>query len=251
MSLRPFFSYYGSAWRRAPLYPSPGAVIIEPFAGAAGYATRYPSRRVILNDSNPEICGVWRYLIRTPAPEILALPDVPAGATTYDLPFPCPEARDLAGWWLDKAEVRPRRSPTRWMREYSHRKSEFWGAEVRAMLARQVAAIRHWEVREGSYEGLGDLWSLDATWFVDPPYEKAGTRYAHGSAGIDYAALALWCRDLAAAPCRSVIVCEQEGAAWLPLGPLGVVKSRRGHSREVWWGDGPRQCDIFEEVGDE
>lgn len=250
MNLRPFFSYYGSAWRRAPLYPRPrtGDVIVEPFAGSAGYATRYPDRRVILNDSNPVICGIWRYLIRTPAAEILALPDVPEGATTADLPFPCQEARDLAGFWLDKGEVRPRRSQTRWMRIYADREAEFWGPYTRAMLARQVEAIRHWEVREGSYETLGDVWHMGATWFVDPPYQVRGGRYVHSNAGIDYEALAGWCRELADAPHRAVIVCEQEGAEWLPFSPLATVRSRSGYSREVWWGDGPMQCDIFREM---
>lgn len=246
MRLRPFFSYYGSAWRRAPLYPGPGAVIVEPFAGSAGYATRYPSRRVILNDSNPVICGVWRYLIRTPAAEILALPDVPAGATTYDLPFPCQEARDLAGFWLDRGRIRPCRSQTRWMRTYADRASEFWSSCARAMLARQVEAIRHWEVREGSYLDLDDLRGERATWFVDPPYQVRGGRYVHSNAGIDYEALAAWCRELADAPHRAVIVCEQEGAKWLPFGPLATVRSRAGYSREVWWGDGPQQLSLLE-----
>lgn len=235
MSLRPFFSYYGSAWRRSLLYPRPGRAIIEPFAGAAGYATRYPDRAVTLCDLNPVIVGIWRYLIRTSAAEILALPDVPLGASTYDLPFPCSEARDLAGFWLDKGEVRPRRRATRWMREYGHRANEFWGPTVRAMLARQVEEIRHWTVREGSYESLGDLWGQEATWFIDPPYQARGHRYACGSDRIDYEAMGAWCRELASAPHRRVIVCEQEGAQWLPFCALASVRSRVGYSAEVWW----------------
>ena len=40
--LRPFFCYYGGKWRAAPKYPPPEHdTIVEPFAGAAGYATRY------------------------------------------------------------------------------------------------------------------------------------------------------------------------------------------------------------------
>jgi len=44
--LRPFWRYYGGKWRAAPRYPAPRHdLIIEPFAGAAGYAMRYPDQK--------------------------------------------------------------------------------------------------------------------------------------------------------------------------------------------------------------
>ena len=40
-ALLPFWAYYGGKWRSAPRYPAPvHGRIIEPFAGAAGYAMR-------------------------------------------------------------------------------------------------------------------------------------------------------------------------------------------------------------------
>ena len=53
-ALKIFFSYFGGKWRAAPHYPAPTEPhIIEPFAGAAGYAMRYPERKVTLIDADP------------------------------------------------------------------------------------------------------------------------------------------------------------------------------------------------------
>ena len=49
--LKPFFSYFGGKWRTAKHYPGPSRdLIIEPFAGSAGYSVRHPHKAVILND---------------------------------------------------------------------------------------------------------------------------------------------------------------------------------------------------------
>jgi site-specific DNA-adenine methylase len=51
MSLRPFFTYTGGKYRLAPRYPEPRHnLIIEPFAGSAGYSLRHPEREVLLID---------------------------------------------------------------------------------------------------------------------------------------------------------------------------------------------------------
>ena len=71
MNLRPFFCYYGGKWRAAPKYPAPEHdTIVEPFAGAAGYATRYPDRKVVLVERDPVIAGLWRYLTKVSPAEI-------------------------------------------------------------------------------------------------------------------------------------------------------------------------------------
>ena len=50
--LRPFFGYYGGKWRDAVKhYPAPQFdIVMEPFAGSAGYALRYAERNVVLCD---------------------------------------------------------------------------------------------------------------------------------------------------------------------------------------------------------
>lgn len=58
MGVKPFFSYFGGKWTLAPRYPKPEhGTIVEPFAGSAGYAIRYPDREVILVERAPVIEG--------------------------------------------------------------------------------------------------------------------------------------------------------------------------------------------------
>ncbi len=237
--LRPFFPYYGSKWRAFDLYPAPGPVIVEPFAGSAGYATRYPDRRVLLIDSDPVIAGLWAYLIRATPAELLRIPDVPAGATVFDVAWPCEEARWLAGFWLTPGVFHPALKASSWAIN-NPGAGRFWGAAVRERLAAQVPAIRHWEIRNCSYADAPDV---EATWFVDPPYQVHGRKYRHSSKRIDYANLGAWC----AARRGCVTVCEQEGATWLPFQPLGDIRaSTRGGvgrvSREVVWRGGASHC---------
>ena len=243
-SLRPFFGFYGGKWRDAVKhYPPPTHdVIVEPFAGSAGYSLRYYDRRVILYEIDPVLCAVWDYLIRVKPSEILSIPDVPlakddqalngqplADWTVEDMDIP-QEARWLVGFWMNRGTASPRKRPSKWMRD-GIRPGSFWGDRVRRTIAGQVEAIRHWEIRECSYTGITEY--PRATWFVDPPYQVAGKHYKHGSEGIDFAHLGEWCQ------CREgqVIVCENEGADWLPFRDLADVKTTRAgqRSKEVIW----------------
>lgn len=214
--MRPFFGFYGGKWRDAlKHYPPPDHdTVVEPFAGSAGYAVRYAGRRVILGEIDPVIYGVWEYLISVKASEILAIPDVEPGQSVNDLPIP-QEARWLVGFWLNRGASRPRIGPSAWMRD-GIRPGSFWGERVRQMIATQVDLVRHWEVHNTSYEDLP--FSGKATWFIDPPYQKQGQHYRFGAARIDYPALGEWCRTRQG----QVIVCENEGADWLPFTPLAV-----------------------------
>lgn len=232
MSLRPFFSYYGSKWRAAPRYPVPRFdTIIEPFAGSAGYSLRYPSRRVVLVDSDPVIARLWRWLIAAQPGEILALPDLEADQRVDDLRI-CQEARWLIGFWVAKGTTRPRPARSAWMRR-GHRPEQYWGPAIRQRLAAQVAFIRHWQVIEGDYTGSP---TVTATWFIDPPYQRAGVHYRHGSAGINYKALALWCRGRSG----QTMVCEAIGADWLPFELWARIKANESKtggkvSAEALW----------------
>lgn len=228
--LRPFFCYYGGKWRSAPRYPKPEYdTIIEPFAGAAGYATRYANHRVILVERDAGIAALWRYLIAVRADEIRRLPDVPEGGTTDDLQVST-EARSLIGFWLNKGASTPHKSPSSWMRA-GIRPDSYWGPAVRERLSRQVERIRHWEVVEGSYEEAPDI---EASWFIDPPYERMGKFYRERV--VDYVELATWCQ----ARKGQAIVCEAEGATWLPFKPFGPLKGtpgegRVGYTQEACW----------------
>ena len=223
--LRPFFGFYGGKWRDAPRnYPRPKhATIVEPFAGSAGYALRYPEKAVVLCERDPQIAAVWRYLIATSAAEIREIPDIPLDGTVDDLSIP-EEAKWLVGLWLNRAASSPRKSPSKWMRS-KIRPGSFWGQRVRSTIANQVDAIRHWQLIEGDYTSC-DM-SGPATWFIDPPYQKAGKHYRRGSKEIDFLALAKWCRERDG----QVIVCENDGADWLPFRALDDVKTTRAGRR--------------------
>jgi site-specific DNA-adenine methylase len=230
-SLRPFFGYYGGKWRdAAALYPAPTSrTIVEPFAGSAGYSLRHADREIILCDIDPIIAGLWRYLISVTQQEIMSLPDVRDGQTVDDLNL-CQEARWLIGFWLNRAATRPRKSPSKWMRDRI-RPGSFWGDRVRRTISAQLDSIRHWKIYECSYTDCPG--SRPATWFIDPPYIHAGRHYAFGSANIDYSSLASWCLSRPG----EVIVCENAGAEWLPFKELASVKTTRANrrSKEVYW----------------
>lgn len=222
--------YYGSKASFAHMYAVPRFdTIVEPFAGGASYSLRYPWHRVILVDMDERLIAVWRYLTSSVAEaRIRALPTLPRGACVDEIPSLCNEERWLIGWWIHTGDHAPRNRPSPHMRGGS----DFWGEERRERLARVSRMVTHWEVRLGSYE---DVENVQATWFVDPPYQAAGRRYRFGSSRIDYGRLSSWCR----ARRGQVIVCENEGANWLPFERMTVVNGvARKPSVEVVW-NGP------------
>ena len=230
-SLRPFFAFYGGKWRIAPRYPEPVFdTIVEPFAGSAGYSLRHADRDVVLVERDPVIASVWRFLLSASAEQIRSLPDVEEGQTTADLDVE-EGARSLIGFWLNKGVASPRKRPSAWMRS-GIRPGSFWGPQVRERIASQVDSIRHWRLVEGdAVEVMRALPNLDATWFVDPPYENKGRHYACSS--VDYDALGAACRQLRG----QVIACEQVGARWLPFQHLVDAKANHATKRSaeaVW-----------------
>lgn len=230
--IRPLFSFFGAKWRLAPHYPKPEyGMIVEPFAGSAGYSCRYPDRQIILVERDPVIAELWRWLIRASSAEVLALPLLEKGCVVpADLH---PAAATLIGFWCNKAATYPRRRITgTWGERYP---DQFWGENIRARVARDVEHIRHWHVIEGDYFAAPNF---RATWFVDPPYvgrqvaskysseggpqmRAVGDRYRFGTRAIDYRRLGAWCRERHGL----VIACEAAGADWLPFRHFAHAKS--------------------------
>ena len=188
--LRPFFSYFGGKWRAAPKYPAPShKTIIEPFAGSAGYATRYPERDVLLVEKNHKIASIWRYLISADEDRILNLPDI--GADGVDAHCDLEDSEKwLIGLWISKGTSAPRKTPSAWVRSGTHPNSS-WGPAIRERIASQVQYIRHWIIIEGDYTEAPDE---PATWFIDPPYRVRGTGYPESSKIINFDNLGEWCR---------------------------------------------------------
>jgi hypothetical protein len=222
MILKPFFSFFGSKWRLAPEYPPPQHdTIIEPFAGSAGYSLHHPEREIILIERDPIIAAIWRWLISADVDDISSLPILKAGGkiSDYDLPQ---EAKWLMGFWVNQATTRPCDTVTD--RADNPGNAMYLSKYVKR--ASQLHHIRHWQVVEGDYTLAPDI---AATWFVDPPYQVAGKKYHCGSSGIDYATLGGWCRSRQG----QTIVCENDGASWLPFQPFREQKGStyRGKAR--------------------
>ncbi len=221
-SLRPFWRYYGGKWRAAPRYPAPRyGTIVEPFAGAAGYSLRYADRRVVLIERDPLVAETWRWLIGASPDDVRS---IPLTEDARDLPsWVPPGARTLIVLLLSEASA----SGPRGQQAQSKRVAKGaangeairgGGEAMRERVASQVDAIKHWTLIEGDYR---DAPNVEATWFVDPPYDnRAGRAYRYHA--IDYAALGVWCRTRRG----QTIACENEGATWLPFRPLYSVTTR-------------------------
>lgn len=237
--LPPFWRYYGGKNRAAKMYPAPEHdTIVEPFAGAAGYSCMYPHKRVILIDKSPIIAGIWRYLIGATEQEILRLPDIPLDGTVDDMQGAPQEARWLAGFWLNSGTTHPGRTASARSRQLGQDARNWcgWGWRSRERVASQLHAIRHWQVFQGDYSAAPDI---VATWHIDPPYNNsAGARYKDQP--DSFTDLADWCRTRRGL----VMVCENDGAHWLPFRRLADIKSnnsknRKGRSAEVIWTNRP------------
>ncbi|CAH2810259.1 MAG: hypothetical protein PPHEINF_6364 [uncultured Paraburkholderia sp.] len=144
--MRPFFPYYGSKWNIARHYPKPSTdLVIEPFAGSAGYATFHDCSRVQLIDADPIIAGVWSYLIRASAKEILALPELPEVGDCVDNYNICQEAKWLIGFWLNRGSASPKKTRT----AYSARTDKaqlVWSTRAKQRIASQLEGVSGWSI---------------------------------------------------------------------------------------------------------
>lgn len=214
VGLQPFISYYGGKWRIAPKYPKPlYDTIIEPFAGSAGYATRYYQHKVILIEKYERLANMWQWLIKVKPNEILNLPLLQVGESIKDYPI-CDEAKTLIGYWVNKGSSSPSNILTQWTAS----SKGGWGRELKIRIARQCEKISHWKIIHGDYTKVLDT---KGTWFIDPPYIEAGIHYKYSSKDIDYSSLGEWCQERE----KQVIVCENKNADWLPFKPFLTARS--------------------------
>ncbi len=222
--MRPFFPYYGSKWNIARHYPRPEhGLIVEPFAGGAGYATFYGAKQARLYDADPIIAGVWAYLLRVSPKEVMALPELPEVGDcvdNYDLPQ---EAKWLIGFWINRGSAHPAKSRTAYSTR-TDRAQLNWSLRAKERIASQLELISGWTVENASYS---DAENVQATWFVDPPYGDKGKFYRIGFKDFD--ALGPWCRGRRGL----LIACEGAGASWLPFTTLGSFKTTKGRATEV------------------
>lgn len=210
------------------MYPSPSFdVIVEPFAGAAGYSLRNHTKKIKLYEKYDDLVCMWKYLIESSSDDIMSLPIEFEDITKENVPR---GAKVLIGFLLNTGTTRPSLTKSKWAKEYSQT-CQFWGEKRRKRIADQVCLIKHWEIYK--INDYTEIPNEEATWFIDPPYQKQGIHYVHGSQEISFASLGDWCLSRKG----EVIVCEQEGADWLPWNSAKEIKgnNKTKTSKEVWY----------------
>lgn len=229
------FSYYGGKSRVARYYPKPSKdidLLIEPFAGGAQYAVLHFNKQVELYDINPTVVRVWQYLIAATKNDILMLPK----KVTSDIPNlrldPLEEAflgtvwkgdnehhnrllsqaeQDLLGFCWARGNATPCKNAGLF--------SDGWENKQRR-IAEFVTRIKHWKITESSYLNLDT--SYPATWFIDPPYQIAGSKYQFSN--IHYPTLLEWLQKLKG----KMILCENEDAKWLDMTTMQPLVRNQG-----------------------
>lgn len=230
------WSYYGSKSRIAHLYPKPRHErIIEPFAGTARYSLLHWDHDITIIDKYEVIVKIWSWLQKCSPKDILDLPHFKQGESISREMFNCDEEFLLMGFLVAKGFSTPRKKVSRFSSE-SHS-----GQGMKAMkksIARNIHKCKNWNIIHGSYECLENI---EATWYIDPPYQFGGESYKESNKNLDYQSLADWCRSRRG----QVIVCENTKANWLPFRPMKkIVGSAFTYTTEAIWSNLPTDYDV-------
>lgn len=217
------FTYFGSKGRVEKKYPAPTrGRVFEPFCGSARYSLFHRDRDVWINDIDPLIYRIWRYIQAASVSDIKALPVLKAGERLSRYKWLCDEERALVGFSLGYGTVSPRTTCTEW----ADRKQRCRLLKKRLLDHREY--VRQWKITNLHYADLPDV---DGTWFIDPPYRYAKAKYRYNCVA-DYDRLGAWCRSRRG----QVIVCEGDGADWLPFRPFAKQQVGTGKMyKEVMW----------------
>lgn len=217
------FPYFGSKGRVASKYPAPTrGRVFEPFCGSARYALLHRDRDVWINDIDPLVYRIWKYIQTASVSDIKRLPVLRAGESLNRFKSLCDEERALVGYSIGYGTVSPRTTCTDWA---DHKRRCLL---LKRKLLEHREYVRDWRITNLHYADLPDE---DGTWFIDPPYQHAKSRYRYPCI-TDYDRIARWCRSRRG----QVIVCEGAGADWLPFHPFAEQQVGTGKMyREVIW----------------
>lgn len=236
-TLAAMFYFYGGKRRLARFYPAPEyPTIVEPFAGSAAYSVIHlvPVKgvrrveKVILVEKDPRVCEIWERLLSMSEDDLLKYPIPKAGSRTDDFLLMTSACSNRIA--RTQEMIVTTRMPV-----------------VLRRMFKQIAKVLPYvqgrvKIIEGNYTKAPNI---EATWFIDPPYhvngrpQSRGMGYAEGcnSAALDYAKLAEWCRHRKG----QKIVCEQDGADWLPFEHLRLARNSIGqNTTEVMWVESAR-----------
>lgn len=232
------WSYYGAKTSVVKFYPVPKHDrIIEPFAGTARYSLKYFDRDILLVDKYEVVVKIWQWLQKCSVLDIQRLPHkIKSGSSLDDLKFDCDEAKWLLGFLVGFGLERPRKKATS---NRTTNRPNFVNYSLNR-IAKNLFKIRHWKIRQGSYESIGDH---EATWFIDPPYQFGGKNYVEGSDRIDFHTLGKWCKSRSG----QVIVCENTKATWMDFKPMRIHKVAHGMQQEAIWCNQPTEYDYLQQ----
>lgn len=217
------WSYYGSKLKIVNHYPAPVYnTIIEPFAGAAQYSLKYFDRDVILVDKYDVIIRLWKWLQQCSSNDILSLPNIDRGKTVDDFQWDCIEQKWLIGFIIAAGVSSPRKTPSKWRTTIRPNGQRYKLQEI----AKSLYKIKHWKFVLGEYSCLENV---QATWFIDPPYQYGGQHYKVN--GVNYSELSDWCKSRKG----QVIVCENEQADWMNFSPLISMQGVKFKRMETIW----------------
>lgn len=209
------WSYYGRKSKVIQYYPKPKCnIIIEPFAGTATYSLYEDNwkKDVILVDKYDVIIRIWHYLQQVKPEDILILPDMYENDKVPE--WLCDEEKWLMGFCINQGSARPKKTA---------KKFNCWNKQ-KHFIANNLYKIKHWIIKQGTYEELDNI---EATWFIDPPYQHGGKYYKYKD--IDYDKLSKWCETRYG----QIIVCENTKADWLPFKPLKQMRGQLHNTTEA------------------
>jgi len=235
------FDYYGCKNALARHYQRPRyGLIIEPFAGSAAYSLywlqRMPNARAVLCEKSDATYDAWMKLKSMSVDDIRNYHEPVVGEKTDDFFVKMSSAGNQA--CRSKLMIVTDRMAARF--KVSKRRMSL----LRPLMDRMTV------VHGDCFEALSQYDEEECTWFIDPPYQVVGKSvrgdgYAFGcrARDMDFERLAKWCRERNG----QVIVCEQEGANWLPFRPLKSATNTndKNYAEVVWTNTADEQMDLF------
>lgn len=200
MKIGPLFKWFGSKWQSAKRYPKPQHyLLIEPFAGGAGYSLNHCDKNVVIWDEDKNVAALWRWLINDATQ-----------STIQDIPLNLPVGTDIRSIGLDTGQQlllkhwqRTNNVGECWTISPWGNKPGQWTESTRSRVSEQVSAVKHWRFIE-------PIQFIDepATWFFDPPYQF---NYRYSRLLPDFCYQSLDSMVQTVHPGSLVIVCEAVG----------------------------------------
>ena len=209
------FYYFGRKSRLAPKYPKPlFETVVEPFAGSAAYTLHWQPSKALLIDKDERVVDLWHRLVELGEEGLKKAEPPEVGSVTTDF------------WHFVAIASKTSSTVTKMtVSDYSNRCWEF----CRNVALKNLEVAKRYDYIHGDYTDAPDI---EATWFIDPPYQYPKQGYKYGRLQMDFDKL----RDWVMTRRGQVIVCEQEGADWLPFEPFSRhMTTKSTITQEVIW----------------